>query len=163
MNTQTQTETRKRITVRVGGELREGTCTTCGHRTAKQFYIDQGRVDRMTIKEVVENKDHQAGLRVRVRCPLCGGEGRLIVRVIAIDAPLPPACPKLSCYWEFSKATCLVGLISKYHNLRVLYAQKKRGEKIPDKYRTGRPGPLTFKTGIMEVLRLKYLLRITGG
>ena len=83
---------------------------------------------------------------VRLGCPKCGGStGRLIARSVSIQGPPPPGCTRPECIWKFFTDSLYSALLSVYHTRRVVYAEKKRGKKIPIKYRTGSPSPENIK------------------
>ena len=126
---------------RVEGEHREGYCENCGTRTVKEFYMDGERK------------------RVKVVCPKCGGQGRLIARSVSIQAPSPPQCVRIKCLIKFALAIVLCGLLTVYHRKRFTYAERNRRKEIPQWYRTGENSPTNIRQAIFAILKLT----ITGG
>ena len=127
---------RRVLKVTMTTELRGGFCVECGHKTEKQFYFEG------------ETR------RARVVCPVCGGQGKLIVRMATLDSPKPPSCAQPRCITRFLKESLLVALLSVYHGKRVKYATSHRDDDIPEYYRSGRPMPVSIKQAIWEILKL---------
>jgi len=124
------------LKVTVTGEQREGFCEDCGTRTEKEFYMDGERK------------------RVHMVCPKCGGQGRLIVKTTAIQAPPAPQCLKFNCLFRFFRQSLLCALLSSYHRKRVAYATHNRNKKMPERYRTGNPSPHTILQAILENIKI---------
>ena len=120
----------------VTGEQREGKCEYCSTQTKKEFYMDGTRK------------------RVRMVCPLCGGQGRLIARTYAINAPHLKSF-SFKDIREFIIANEYCAILSAYHTERVEYATKHRHKYMPDKYRTGEPSPQNIKQSIKAIIGLK--------
>jgi len=129
--------TKNGFKVDVVGEHREGKCEDCNTLTVKEFYMDGERK------------------RVRMICPMCGGQGRLIVRTTSIQPPRPPTCSKAGCLWRFFFRVVYTSLLSTYHKKRIEYATTKRHYGIPAKYRTGDPSPQNTKEAIKALIGLK--------
>ena len=130
--------TRGTFKVTVTGEQREGFCEQCGVRTVKEFYMDGERK------------------RVRMICPICGGQGRLVVKTYSVQAPNPPQCVKFKCLYKFFLGVVFCSLLSTYHCKRVEYATHNRHKDIPTKYRTGDPSPRNIKEAIRAIANLKF-------
>jgi hypothetical protein len=124
------------LSARFSSELRKGFCEQCGTKTVKEFYMDGSRK------------------RVRMICPKCGGQGKLIVREVAID---PPAisCLKFHCLVRFARSVLFSYLLNRYHEKRGEYAQAHRDDEIPEYYRTGRPMPSSIPQCIKEIIKLE--------
>lgn len=82
------------------------------------------------------------------------GKGNLISRTVSIHSPSAPKCFRFSCLWNFYIKVVGVWLLSKYHQKRVVYAEKKRHKKIPMKYRTGEDAPQNIKQAIWGIIKL---------
>ena len=132
-----ETITNTGFKVIVTGELRRGFCENCDTKAEKEFYTEGTRK------------------RVRMKCPKCGGLGKLIVRTYSIQPPKPPSCAKPGCIWQFMKDSFFVMLLSIYHAKRVAYAQKYRNKVILERYRTGEPSPATIWQAIHANIKLK--------
>jgi len=130
--------TRNGFKVTVTGEQREGVCENCQTVTVKEFYMDGERK------------------RVRMVCPACGGQGRLIVKTYSIQAPKPPQCVRFKCLWKFFQRVVFCSLLSTYHSKRVEYATHNRHKDMPEKYRTGDISPQTIKEAIKAIIKLKF-------
>ena len=114
----------------IDGEHRNGICEDCG------------------IRMVMESK--------RLGCRKCGGtKGMLIARSVSIQPPSPPNCSTPSCLWQFFKDSLYSGLLSYYHQRRVVYAEKKREKRIPMKYRTGSPAPENIRQALLAIIILR--------
>lgn len=83
------------------------------------------------------------------------GKGNLIARSVDIQPPEQPDCFRFSCLWRFYRKVVLCWLLSIYHCRRVVYAEKNRHKKIPEKYRTGGDAPETVKGLIWGIIKLK--------
>ena len=119
----------------VAGEHRTGFCEDCGTRLEKKIFDTKPKV--------------------RMICPKCGGQGRLIARSVPIYAPSPPQCVRPRCLIHFFWEVIFSSLLSKYHFERVAYAEKNRDREIPEHYRTGKNSPMSIKRAILEILILK--------
>lgn len=95
------------------------------------------------------------GFRVKVEAEHRDVKGNLIARSVSIQAPTPPNCVRFSCLWKFFWDVVFCGLISKYHSLRVRYAEKNRRKTIPLKYRTGENSPQNIQQAIFAIIKLK--------
>jgi hypothetical protein len=82
-------------------------------------------------------------------------EGRLISRTASVSPPAWPGCNCLGKYlfWVFKH-----WLLIYYHSMRVSYAEKKRNDTIPMRYRTGYPSPSTVWKTISGLIALRYRL-----
>ena len=120
----------------VSGEHREGFCEKCGTLTEKEFYMDGDR------------------RRVRMVCPKCGGQGRLIARSVSIQPAPAPKCLRLRCIAKFFRDCLYSNLLGSYHKRRVTYAERSRHKKIPNKYRIGSPSPQTIWQAIFAIIKL---------
>lgn len=118
----------------VGGEHREGKCENCGAELEKKIYPEKPKV--------------------RLICPKCGGQGRLIARSVSIQAPSPPQCLRARCLWKFVCGVMLCGLLTVYHRKRFQYAERNRHKKIPMKYRTGEDSPTNIRQAIFAIIKL---------
>ena len=118
----------------VQGEHRTGKCENCGSELEKKIYPEKPKV--------------------RLICPKCGGQGRLIARAVSIQAPTVPKCLKLKCLMKFFLAIVFCSLLSVYHEKRVVYAEKNRHAKIPQKYRTGENSPINIRQAIFAIIKL---------
>lgn len=119
----------------VSGEHRTGSCEDCGMKVEKKIYDTKPKV--------------------RMICPKCGGQGRLIARSVSIQAPDPPQCIKPRCLWHFFWEVVFSNLLSTYHSRRMEYAEKNRNKEIPGKYRTGKDCPMNIRQAIFAITVLK--------
>jgi len=117
-------------------EQRTGFCEKCGIKTEKQFYMDGERK------------------RVRIICPNCGGQGRLIVKTYSVQPPDAPQCISFRCLYKFVMDTLFCGLLSNYHRRRVAYAGANRHKEILERYRTGEPSPKNIRQAILADVKL---------
>jgi len=132
-----ETTTKTGVKTAVTGEHREGFCEKCGTRTEKEFYMDGARK------------------RVRMTCPKCGGQGKLIVKTFSVQPPTPPQCASFRCLSRFIRDTLFCGLLTIYHHKRVAYAEKNRHKVILERYRTGSPSPETLWQAVHANLKLR--------
>ena len=130
-------KTKNTFIVTVTGEQRTGFCEQCGTKTEKEFYMDGKRK------------------RVRMACPECGGQGELIAKTYAIQAPKAPKEASLKELWRFIKDVEYHDLLSAYHKERVKYATHRRHKKIKEKYRTGEPSPKNIKETLKAIAQLR--------
>ena len=121
----------------VTGEHREGVCRKCDLLLEKEFFMDGTR------------------RKVRMVCPSCGGEGRLIAKTYSVQPPNPPQCLKIKCLYRFFIDTLFCALLSTYHSRRVAYAETNRHKEILERYRTGDPSPKTLWQAIHANLKLR--------
>ena len=96
----------------------------------------------------------KAEFKAKVEAEHRDGKGNLISRSVSIQAPSPPKCFRFSCLWNFYLKVVECWLISNYHRRRVVYAERKRHEIIPLKYRTGENAPETIKQAIWGIIKL---------
>lgn len=80
-------------------------------------------------------------------------DGKLIVRMASMQ---PPAWPGCNCVGKYLWWIFKYWLLMYYHEWRVQYAERKRHEPIPERYRTGEPSPKT----IWQLFKEAMLLRI---
>lgn len=97
---------------------------------------------------------NRGSFRATVEAEHRDGKGNLIARSISIQAPDPPQCTKPSCIWGFFLKVVFCDLISKYHGMRVGYAEKHRRKEIPQKYRTGEDSPMGIWQCIFAIVKL---------
>lgn len=118
----------------VEAEHRTGKCENCGSELEKKIYPEKPKV--------------------RLICPKCGGQGRLIARVVSIQPATAPQCLKPKCLAKFFLAIVFCGLLSTYHRKRVAYAERNRHANIPQKYRTGEGSPTNIRQAIFAIIKL---------
>jgi len=123
----------------VEAEHRDGYCENCEAALEKEFYMDGERK------------------RVRMICPKCGGQGRLIAKSVSIQAPSPPQCVRIKCLVRFVSAIAFCGLLTIYHRKRFTYAERNRHKKIPQKYRTGENSPTNIRQAIFAIIKLTII------
>ena len=123
--------------VHYSAEHRSGICANCGTAC-------------IATKVLIDGKEKQ-----RPRCPQCGGQGRLIVRVVDVQAATPPACLSLRCILRYMRDSLFFALLVSYHHRRIAYATKNRNKTILDRYRTGEPSPKTVWAGIHANIKLR--------
>lgn len=96
----------------------------------------------------------RGSFRATVEAEHRDGKGNLISRSISIQAPNPPTCMKPGCIWRFFLRVVFCDLISRYHKMRMEYAEKNRSKKIPQKYRTGENSPSNIWQCIFAIIKL---------
>jgi len=129
----------KRVGSRVTytAEHRTGVCESCGTACVK-------------IEVVIDGQP-----KIRPRCPKCGGQGKLISRVVSVAPPAPPTCLSFGCLGKYIRDSLFCALLASYHSRRVTYAEKNKHKKILDRYRTGEPSPTTIWQAIHANIKLK--------
>ena len=101
------------------------------------------------------NTDIAKKVSVTVGADHRDGQGNLISRMVSIDEPEPINCLKPKCLMDFFLRVVKCGLLSTYHCKRVEYAERRRHQNIPMKYRTGEDSPETIKGLIWGIIKLK--------
>jgi len=150
----------------VVGEQREGLCENCNTQTVKEFYyegtdikwLDNNAPPTATINPLeffgVTHDYDLPRKRVHMVCPKCGGQGKLIARTYAIQAPHLKSL-KFKDVRQFILENEYCNWLSKYHTERVEYATKHRHKYMPEKYRSGEPSPQNIKQCIRAIIGLK--------
>jgi hypothetical protein len=132
----TAISTQSSFRVTVNAEHRTGLCEKCNTLTVKQLYMDGNRQ------------------RVRMICPSCGGQGKLIARVYSITAPPPPKCLSVRCLAKFIYDCLYSAFLASYHRRRVYFAESHRHDTILERYRTGSPSPANLWQSIHANIKL---------
>ncbi|MFA5377310.1 MAG: hypothetical protein WC455_16285 [Dehalococcoidia bacterium] len=82
-------------------------------------------------------------------------DGGLIVIMNSVEAPAPPKCIRPGCLLKYVIDTLTYALVLSYHARRVAYAEKNKGKKILQRYRTGEPSPKNLWQAIHANIKLK--------
>lgn len=81
-------------------------------------------------------------------------DGKLVVRMATVDPPDPPTCPNFRCFWKWMLNCLRYELIMQYHKRRVQYAEKNKGKRILERYRTGDRAPETILMALIAHIKL---------
>jgi len=81
-------------------------------------------------------------------------KGRLISRQASVEAPVI-TCMRPSCLRRYMVKSLAYMLLMLYHKKRVNYAERKRNEDIPSKYRTGDNAPSGVFRTLLEIIKIK--------
>jgi len=80
-----------------------------------------------------------------------GKTGQLISRQASVEAPVI-TCMRPRCLRRYMVKSLAYMLLMLYHKKRVNYAERKRNEDIPSKYRTGDNAPSGAPSGVFRTL-----------